>query len=36
MNYHDDEYDGVVLKIPSWFIKMNKLEEGDIKTEAKP
>ena len=27
MNYlHDENYDGVVLKIPSWFIRMNKLE----------
>lgn len=27
-NYHDENYDGVVLKIPSWFIKMNELEDA--------
>lgn len=26
-NFHEDDYDGVVLKIPSWFIKMNELEK---------
>jgi len=25
-NFHDPEYDGIVLKIPSWFIPMNELE----------
>lgn len=24
--FHDDNYDGVVLKIPSWFIDMNELD----------
>lgn len=24
--YHDKDYDGVVLKIPEWFIKLNNLE----------
>jgi len=27
-NFHEAEYDGVVLKIPSWFIKMNNLEDA--------
>lgn len=27
-NYHDKDYDGVVLKIPSWFIKMNNLDDA--------
>jgi hypothetical protein len=27
-DYHDEDYDGIVLKIPSWFIKMNNLEDA--------
>ncbi len=30
-SFHDEEFDGIVLKIPTWFIKMNKLE-GNIQS----
>jgi hypothetical protein len=28
--YHDDDYDGVVLMIPNWFIDINKFDIGKI------
>jgi hypothetical protein len=26
--FHDNDYDGVVIKIPSWFIELNKLQSS--------
>jgi hypothetical protein len=25
-NFHEDDYDGVVVKLPNWFIELNNLQ----------